>query len=281
MLICGAEKLPPPLAVEFQEKFGVLPLEGYGCTELSPVVSTNLADQPCGGVAQVYNRVGTVGAPMPGVAARVVDPETFAPLPAGAEGLLLVTGANVMAGYLNQPELTAKVMRDGWYVTGDMARIDAEGHIAITGRLSRFAKIGGEMVPLEKVEEALHEVLGAAERVCAVACVPDETRGERLAQIERTPGSVGVIRVRDMGGCQQARLQHRRLNRSRQQRGAGGSIALDDDGIVTPFGLSSSSVGVHSTTRSGLTQPIVARCCGASRSVADRPTTWSPLSRAA
>jgi acyl-[acyl-carrier-protein]-phospholipid O-acyltransferase/long-chain-fatty-acid--[acyl-carrier-protein] ligase len=180
LLICGAEKLPPPFAIEFHEKFGVLPLEGYGCTELTPVVSANLADQVCSGVAQVYNRVGTVGAPLPGVAARVADPETLAPLPIGAEGLLLITGANVMAGYLNQPELTAKVVRDGWYVTGDMAQIDAEGHITITGRLSRFAKIGGEMVPLEKVEEALHEVLGAAERVCAVACVPDEFRGERV-----------------------------------------------------------------------------------------------------
>ncbi|MGL4555022.1 MAG: AMP-binding protein, partial [Gemmataceae bacterium] len=180
LIICGAEKMPPSLAVEFHERFGLLPLEGYGCTELSPVVSTNMADQPCGGVAQVYNRVGTVGAPFPGVAARVAVPETLAPLPAGAEGVLLITGANVMAGYLGQPETTACVVRGGWYVTGDMARIDAEGHVTITGRLSRFAKIGGEMVPLEKVEEALHEVLGSAERVCAVACVPDESRGERV-----------------------------------------------------------------------------------------------------
>ena len=94
--------------------------------------------------------------------------------------MLEVTGASVMKGYLNRPELTAAAIHDGWYVTGDMARIDGDGHITITGRLSRFAKIGGEMVPLEKIEEALHDILETAERVCAVTCVPDEMRGGHL-----------------------------------------------------------------------------------------------------
>jgi acyl-[acyl-carrier-protein]-phospholipid O-acyltransferase/long-chain-fatty-acid--[acyl-carrier-protein] ligase len=180
LLICGAEKLPPALALEFAQRFGVLPMEGYGCTELSPVVSANLADQPMAGLTEGFNRIGTVGAPVPGVATRTVDPDTLALLPLGSEGLLLVKGANVMEGYYQQPGLTQRVVREGWYVTGDMARMDSEGHIVITGRLSRFAKIGGEMVPLEKVEEALHEAIGVAERVCAVACVPDESRGERV-----------------------------------------------------------------------------------------------------
>ena len=180
LLICGAEKLPPSLALEFAQRFGILPLEGYGCTELSPVVSTNLADQPLAGLTESFNRIGTVGAPLPGIAARTADPDTLAPLPLGSEGLLLIKGANVMEGYYQQPSLTSRAIRDGWYVTGDMARLDSEGHIVITGRLSRFAKIGGEMVPLEKVEEALHEVIGIAERICAVACVPDEHRGERV-----------------------------------------------------------------------------------------------------
>jgi acyl-[acyl-carrier-protein]-phospholipid O-acyltransferase/long-chain-fatty-acid--[acyl-carrier-protein] ligase len=117
---------------------------------------------------------------VPGVAARTVDPETMQTLPVGTEGLLLIYGANVMQGYLGKPELTAKVVRDGWYVTGDMAKIDEEGFITLTGRLSRFAKIGGEMAPLEKIEEELHEVLGTSERIGAVTCVPDESRGERL-----------------------------------------------------------------------------------------------------
>lgn len=180
ILVCGAEKLPPSLAADFHAKFGVWPLEGYGCTELSPAAAANLPDQPFGGLVQVHNKTGTVGPPLPGCAARVVHPETHEPLPLGEEGLLLCTGANVMRGYLHKPELTGRVILDGWYVTGDMARIDADGHVTLTGRLSRFAKIGGEMVPLEMVEEALHDVLGTSERVCAVTCVPCESRGERV-----------------------------------------------------------------------------------------------------
>jgi acyl-[acyl-carrier-protein]-phospholipid O-acyltransferase/long-chain-fatty-acid--[acyl-carrier-protein] ligase len=179
-LVCGAEKLPPSLAQEFAQKFGVLPLEGYGCTELSPACNANMPDQEYGGFVQVRNRTGTVGPPLPGCAARVVHPDTYEPLPGGEEGLLLVTGANVMKGYLGRPGLTADVVRDGWYVTGDMARVDEDGFVTLTGRLSRFAKVGGEMVPLERIEEELHEVLGTGERVCAVTCVPDAARGERV-----------------------------------------------------------------------------------------------------
>jgi acyl-[acyl-carrier-protein]-phospholipid O-acyltransferase/long-chain-fatty-acid--[acyl-carrier-protein] ligase len=180
VLICGAEKLPPSLAEEFRRKFGVLPLEGYGCTELSPVAATNLPDVEVEGVRQIANKSGTVGQPLPGIAARVVHPETRQPVPIGDEGLLLIHGGNVMRGYLGRPELTREVVRDGWYVTGDMARLDADGFLTLTGRLSRFAKCGGEMVPLEKIEEVLHDILGTSERVCAVTCVPDESRGERL-----------------------------------------------------------------------------------------------------
>jgi acyl-[acyl-carrier-protein]-phospholipid O-acyltransferase/long-chain-fatty-acid--[acyl-carrier-protein] ligase len=180
ILMCGAEKLPPSLAEEFERRFGVLPLEGYGCTELSPACAANMPDQEFAGLTQVHNKVGTVGPPLPGCAARVVHPETRDVLPSGEEGLLEITGANVMQGYLGKPELTAGVLHDGWYVTGDMARVDADGHVTLTGRLSRFAKIGGEMVPLERIEEELHEILGTGERVCAVTCVPDEARGERL-----------------------------------------------------------------------------------------------------
>jgi acyl-[acyl-carrier-protein]-phospholipid O-acyltransferase/long-chain-fatty-acid--[acyl-carrier-protein] ligase len=179
-LICGAEKLPMSLAEEFWRKFGVLPVEGYGCTELSPVAATNLPDVEVEGVRQIANKPGTVGQPLPGIAARVVHPETGRTLPIGEEGLLLIHGGNVMRGYLGRPDLTREVVRDGWYVTGDMARLDADGFLTLTGRLSRFAKCGGEMVPLEKIEEVLHDILGTCERVCAVTCVPDESRGERV-----------------------------------------------------------------------------------------------------
>jgi acyl-[acyl-carrier-protein]-phospholipid O-acyltransferase/long-chain-fatty-acid--[acyl-carrier-protein] ligase len=180
LLVCGAEKLPPALALEFQKKFGILPLEGYGTTELSPVVSANVPDQMIGESRQVGNKPGTIGQPLPGVVARVVDPDTLAPLPIGAEGLLMIYGPNVMEGYLGRPELTEAVVRDGWYNTGDIGRIDEDGFITITGRLARFAKVAGEMVPLEKIEEELNGLLDTHDRILAVTAVPDEKRGERL-----------------------------------------------------------------------------------------------------
>ena len=180
ILFCGAEKLPPSLAKEFKEKFGVLPLEGYGCTELSPVASVNVPDWEQGSQRQIGNRPGTIGQPLPGVAARIVHRETRALLPAGQEGLLLIYGANVMQGYLCRDDLTQQKIVDGWYITGDLARIDEDGFITITGREERFAKVGGEMVPLEKVEEELNEVLGGNEKLCAVTAIPDSKKGERL-----------------------------------------------------------------------------------------------------
>jgi acyl-[acyl-carrier-protein]-phospholipid O-acyltransferase/long-chain-fatty-acid--[acyl-carrier-protein] ligase len=180
LLICGAEKLPVSLAQDFASKFGVMPLEGYGCTELSPVVATNLPDVEINGCCQLGNRPGSVGTPLLGVVGKVMHPETGELLSVGEEGVLLVWGPNVMQGYLGRPDLTRAILREGWYITGDMARIDADGFITLTGRLSRFAKIGGEMVPLERIEEELHEILNTSERVCSVTCVPDVARGERL-----------------------------------------------------------------------------------------------------
>jgi acyl-[acyl-carrier-protein]-phospholipid O-acyltransferase/long-chain-fatty-acid--[acyl-carrier-protein] ligase len=180
LLICGAEKLPQPLAQEFQEKFGVFPLEGYGCTELSPVAAANVPDWENGPARQLGHKPGTIGLPLPGQAARVVDLATFQPLPPDREGLLLFFGANVMAGYLGRAELTSQKIVDGWYVTGDLARIDSDGFITLTGREERFAKIGGEMVPLERVEEELHQILQTNDRTCVVTAIPDERKGERV-----------------------------------------------------------------------------------------------------
>jgi acyl-[acyl-carrier-protein]-phospholipid O-acyltransferase / long-chain-fatty-acid--[acyl-carrier-protein] ligase len=180
ILIVGAEKLPPAFAEDFREKFGVPVLEGYGCTELSPVAAANVPDWEEADVRQIGNKAGTIGQPVPGVAARVVDPDTFEPLPPGREGMLLIYGANVMKGYLHKPQLTREAIRDGWYVTGDIAKLDDEGFITITDRLARFSKVAGEMVPHQKIEDELHKILGTNERVCAVTAVPDERRGERL-----------------------------------------------------------------------------------------------------
>jgi acyl-[acyl-carrier-protein]-phospholipid O-acyltransferase/long-chain-fatty-acid--[acyl-carrier-protein] ligase len=176
ILICGAEKLPVKLQDEFREKFGMLPLEGYGCTELSPVVSTNLPDLP----GQTLNTRGTVGQPIIGVCVRAFTAEGREPLPTGVEGVLCGKGPNVMGGYLNQPHKTNEAVREGWYFTGDVGLVQPDGFIKITGRVSRFAKIAGEMIPLERVEEELHDAYGGGDRVLAVAAVPDERRGERL-----------------------------------------------------------------------------------------------------
>jgi acyl-[acyl-carrier-protein]-phospholipid O-acyltransferase/long-chain-fatty-acid--[acyl-carrier-protein] ligase len=189
-VVVGAEKLRQDLADSFRDKFGVRPVEGYGCTECSPVVAVNVPDFRARGLVQRGTRPGTIGQPLPGVAVRVVEPETREPLPVGEEGLLLVKGPNVMKGYLARPDLTGEVIRGGWYDTGDIARLDEDGFLTITDRLSRFAKIGGEMVPHMKVEEAISEALGpepseAGEPLFAVTSVPDERKGERLVVVHR------------------------------------------------------------------------------------------------
>jgi len=180
-IICGAEKLPVKLQDEFHARFGVLPLEGYGCTEVSPVVSANLPDVIGDGVVQERNHRGTVGQPIFGVCVKAFEPNERTPLPTGVEGVLCVKGPNVMAGYLLQPEKTAEAVRDRWYFTGDIGLVEPDGFIRITGRMSRFAKIAGEMVPLERLDEELHDALGSnGERVLAVSAVPDDKRGERI-----------------------------------------------------------------------------------------------------
>ena len=184
-VLVGAEKLRESVAKAFQEKFGVDLLEGYGCTELAPVACVNTPDFKAGRDTQTGNKPGTVGSPLPGVAVKVVDPATLAPLPPNSEGLLLVKGPNCMLGYLGQPERTAEVIRDGWYVTGDIAAMDDEGFVRITDRLSRFSKIGGEMAPHLKVEEVIYGIVG--DHGCAVTGIPDEQRGERLVALYTRP----------------------------------------------------------------------------------------------
>ena len=203
MLVCGAEKLPVSLADEFERTFGVRPVEGYGCTELSPVVCVNLP-QRAGESEQVTDRPGTVGQPIPNVCAAALDCATDEVLPPGEVGMLAVTGANVMSGYLGRPDLSERAMRGRWYLTGDMGCVEADGFIRITGRLARFAKIAGEMVPLERVEDELHDLLGAGgERLIAVAAVPDERRGERVVVLH-LPAHAGALadalpRLRERG----------------------------------------------------------------------------------
>ncbi|QDS98750.1 MFS transporter [Adhaeretor mobilis] len=200
----GAEKLPVALCEAFEKKFGVRPVEGYGTTELSPLVSVNVPPSRSHH-EQIDLKEGTVGRPVPGVAAKIVDPDSFEDLPIDTAGMLMVKGPNVMKGYLNQPEKTAEVMRDGWYTTGDLAKIDKHGFIEITGRLSRFSKIGGEMVPHLKIEESIAEFVADGnedEVLVVVSSVPDERKGERLIVLHKklnyTPEQI-IEHLRSLG----------------------------------------------------------------------------------
>jgi acyl-[acyl-carrier-protein]-phospholipid O-acyltransferase/long-chain-fatty-acid--[acyl-carrier-protein] ligase len=185
VVMTGAEKLPERLAAAFEDQFGIRPLEGYGCTECAPAVAVNTHDFRSAGFRQVGAKRGKIGHPIPGMSVRIVDPETLNPAPASQPGLLLVRGPNVMQGYLGRREKTSEVLRDGWYITGDIAAMDEDGFLQITDRLTRFSKIGGEMVPHIKIEEKLHELAGATEQTFVVAGVPDEKKGERLVVLHK------------------------------------------------------------------------------------------------
>ncbi len=180
-MLAGAEKLSESLALAFEDAFGIRPMEGYGMTECAPVVAVNAFDHREAGFFQPGSRRGFVGRPLPGVAVRIVRPDTFETLGADAEGLVLVKGPNVMRGYLGRKDLTETAFHDGWYVTGDLGFLSEDGFLKISGRLSRFSKIGGEMVPHGRVEEALQQAIGADVQVFAVTAVGDERKGEKLA----------------------------------------------------------------------------------------------------
>lgn len=179
--VVGAQRLDPTLAVAWKERYGSELYEGYGCTELSPVVSANLP--PRGEFAR--RRVGSVGRPLEGVEVEIRDGERRAVLPRGSVGDVWVRGPGVMLGYLDDPAATAAAVVDGWYDTGDVGRLDEDGFLHLTDRRSRFSKLGGEMVSHAAVESALLAAarsLGVPAEALAVAvsACPDATRGERL-----------------------------------------------------------------------------------------------------
>ena len=201
LAVVGAEKLPLDLAEQFRNKFGILPSEGYGATETSGPAAVNIPDHRSDAVNQKGTKLGTVGRPLPGVVIRAVDPATREPLGVNQEGLLMIKGPNVMLGYWNRPDKTATVIKDGWYDTGDMGLVDDEGFVQITGRISRFSKIGGEMVPHLKVEECLVRICEDPTNTdagiqLAVTSVPDEKKGERLIVLHK-PMTKAIAQVID------------------------------------------------------------------------------------
>jgi acyl-[acyl-carrier-protein]-phospholipid O-acyltransferase/long-chain-fatty-acid--[acyl-carrier-protein] ligase len=193
MVITGAEKLPVSLAEAFEKRFGHRVLEGYGLTETSPVTNFNLPNlAPAGGMPVIpSHKLGSVGQFVPGLAVRVTDPVTDEVLPPDRSGILWFKGANVFNGYLNWGDKNREFIQDGWFRTGDIGRIDDEGFLYIEGRLSRFSKIGGEMVPHERVEEYLIRALGHEGediRKIVVVGVPDPAKGEALVLLSMDAG---------------------------------------------------------------------------------------------
>ncbi len=183
IVAAGSEPLSGAVSDAFAVKFGIRPFQGYGATELGPIVSANVPASRALGDPSAGLREGTVGRPALGVRVQVRDAETGNGLGPGERGVLWVTGPHVMLGYLNQPELTNQVLVDGWYNTGDVVTIDDDGFITIVGRQSRFAKIGGEQVPFAAIEEVLATLTGGSEDGApraVVTAVPDDATGERL-----------------------------------------------------------------------------------------------------
>jgi acyl-[acyl-carrier-protein]-phospholipid O-acyltransferase/long-chain-fatty-acid--[acyl-carrier-protein] ligase len=193
LVVTGAEKLPESFADSFQEKFGMRPQEGYGLTETSPATNLNLPNIAEDGNTPVLpsSRNGSVGQMLPGIAVRLTNPATEKPIPVNQQGLIWLKGANVFHGYLNNPTKSAEVLQDGWFLTGDVGRLDEDGFLFIEGRISRFSKIGGEMVPHETLEAAITKALELdqeSERKIAVVGIPDEQKGEAIILISTVAG---------------------------------------------------------------------------------------------
>ena len=194
LVVTGAEKLPQTLAAAFEEKFGIRPQEGYGLTETSPATNVNLPDlkAEADSLALPSSRNGSVGQMLPGIAIKITDPATDKELPLNQQGIIWLKGPNVFSGYLNDPKKTAEVLTpEGWFRTGDVGRVDEDGFLYIEGRISRFSKIAGEMVPHETVEAAINKVLGLdaeTERRIAVVGVPDEQKGEAILLLSTIAG---------------------------------------------------------------------------------------------
>ena len=173
LAVTGADKCPQSLRDQYQEKHGLEIHEGYGTTETSPVVSVNPRDA---------NRPGSIGKPIPGTEVKVINYDTGEECACGEVGKILVRGEGVMHGYLNDVEESSLRLKSGWYDTGDLGCLDEDGYIWHKGRLKRFVKIGGEMISLVMVEEALDQATPAEVECCAVE-LPDAKRGSRIVAV--------------------------------------------------------------------------------------------------
>ena len=202
LVVAGAERLPSDLSEAWLERFHVQIIEGYGLTETSPVSCVNQPTPPnptATSEPQAGRKFGTVGRLLPGMTARIEDPETGAALALTDTGMLLLRGENVFGGYLSDAEKTKGALRNGWFVTGDLARFDEDGFLTIAGRLSRFSKIGGEMVPHGTLEQKIVEAFGFVGEdspVVTVIGVPDPAKGEQLGLLTTKEIAADTLRER-------------------------------------------------------------------------------------
>lgn len=185
-IIAGAEKLRDDMRESFKLKFGKNIFEGYGCTETTPLVSLNapniLLDDYL--TMEKCNETGSVGLPVPGSCICIADPETNEFLPQGEEGMVLVSGPQVMKEYLNDPERTQKAVVEinghRWYKTGDKGKLNKDGFLILLDRYSRFAKLGGEMISLTAVESRLQDTNLLKGLEFITVAVSDSVKGERI-----------------------------------------------------------------------------------------------------
>ena len=201
VIVAGAEKLDDSVRTSFALKFYKPIYEGYGATETSPVASVNLPDTLGVHYQQVQrgSKIGSVGMPLPGTGFKVVSPESFEELPTGEAGMILISGPQVMQGYLNDAERTTKALRDidgqRWYVTGDKGFLDEDGFLTLIDRYARFAKIGGEMVALGAVEQAVKAVLEEPDTEVMAVNIPDSRKGERIVLLSETLMDASIIKT--------------------------------------------------------------------------------------
>jgi acyl-[acyl-carrier-protein]-phospholipid O-acyltransferase/long-chain-fatty-acid--[acyl-carrier-protein] ligase len=202
LVVTGAEKLPLDLYEKFLASFGIEILQGYGLTEATPATNLNQhhpAITTATAEAQLGKKSDAVGRLMPGMTARIVDPDTNEELPMTSTGVVWLRGANIFAGYLKDPEKTTAAFKDGWFITGDLGRFDDDGFLYIEGRLSRFSKIGGEMVPHGTIEQRISEVMGWDQNegpTAVVTSVPDSVKGEALVLLTTQDVTVEQLRTR-------------------------------------------------------------------------------------
>ena len=203
--IVGAERLQADLEREYITRCGVSLLEGYGLTEAAPVCSVNLPDEPMvqGCAFSIPGSTSrSIGQLLPGIAIRITDvDDDEKELPLSERGMIWLKGPNIFRGYINKPELNVGIFKDGWYKTGDIGRVDLNGFVTLAGRLSRFSKIGGEMVPHEGVESALCSILGLSADDAgkiAVTGVLDEQKGEALVLLSALPEHRDPARSREI-----------------------------------------------------------------------------------